>query len=53
MKLSGARLGTETRVSWLFILGWKWKMGLILVWKQATSSQEASNTVHDDVWELT
>lgn len=50
MKLSGVHLGTETRLSWLFITGWKWKMGLIQVWKQAASSQEASDIVPDAVW---
>lgn len=50
MKLSGVHLGTETRVSWLFITGWKWKMGLIQVWEQAASSQEASDIVPDAVW---
>lgn len=53
MKLSGVHLGAETRVSWLFITGWKWEMGLIQVWKQASSGQEASNIALDAVWDLT
>jgi len=46
MEPSGVRLASENSA------GWKWKMGLIQVWKQAANSQQASNTVHDAVWEL-